>query len=104
MQMVFAALVMIRAEILWFFRHVGVTVGKSKGARVMPIEMVLFLTNFCIMSFLCRHGVFELRLGLLGPVAGHGRSYNWVSPRWHGSSHLSHSQVRSRYKTVLSSL
>jgi hypothetical protein len=79
MQMVFAALVMIRAEILWFFRHVGVTVGKSKGARVMPIEMVLFLTNFCIMSFLCRHGVFELRLGLLGPVAAcHIRSL-WIS-------------------------
>ncbi|KAG0587429.1 hypothetical protein KC19_2G163800 [Ceratodon purpureus] len=39
LQMVFAALVMIRAEILWFFSHVGVTVGKTKGARVMPIEM-----------------------------------------------------------------
>ncbi|XP_024388834.1 probable protein NAP1 isoform X3 [Physcomitrium patens] len=39
LQMVFAALVMVRAEILWFFSHVGVMVGKAKGTRVMPIEM-----------------------------------------------------------------
>lgn len=49
--MVFAALVMIRAEILWFFSHVGVTVGKSKGARVMPIEMVLRLQTPAFCTF-----------------------------------------------------
>lgn len=77
--MVFAALVMIRAEILWFFSHVGVTVGKTKGARVMPIEMVLFLTDSCIVSFLSRHRVFKSRLELLGSIAAcHIRSL-WVS-------------------------
>lgn len=49
-QMVFAALVMIRAEILWFFSHVGVTVGKTKGARVMPIEMVTNYTYHYVLS------------------------------------------------------
>lgn len=39
-QMVFAALAMVRSEILWYFSHVNVMVGKSKGARVIPIEMV----------------------------------------------------------------
>ena len=38
--MVFAALAMVRSEILWYFSHVNVMVGKSKGARVIPIEMV----------------------------------------------------------------
>lgn len=60
MQMVFAALVMIRAEILWFFSHVGVTVGKTKGARVMPIEMVLIFTNSCTVFFLRRHCFFPV--------------------------------------------
>lgn len=51
-QMVFAALVMIRAEILWFFSHVGVTVGKTKGARVMPIEMVIiYFPTSALCSF-----------------------------------------------------
>jgi NCK-associated protein 1 len=37
--MVFAALAMVRSEILWYFCHVGIMVGKSKGTRVIPIEM-----------------------------------------------------------------
>ena len=58
--MVFAALVMIRAEILWFFSHVGVTVGKTKGARVMPIEMVIIYLPTCgLCSFNVRDGSFR---------------------------------------------
>jgi NCK-associated protein 1 len=39
LQMVFATLAMVRSEILWYFCHVGIMVGKSKGTRVIPIEM-----------------------------------------------------------------
>ena len=77
--MVFAALVMIRAEIIWFFSHVGVTVGKSKGARVMPIEMVLILTSSYIVFFLYRHVVFRVDDYVVGAVpACHIRS-PWIN-------------------------
>lgn len=65
--MVFAALVMVRAEILWFFSHVGVMVGKAKGTRVMPIEMVLnFSTparhNSSLFSHFCACLILKLEL------------------------------------------
>ncbi|KAL2631653.1 hypothetical protein R1flu_016339 [Riccia fluitans] len=38
-QMVFSAIAMARSEVVWFFSHVGVTVGKSKGNRVTPVDL-----------------------------------------------------------------
>ncbi|XP_039139762.1 probable protein NAP1 [Dioscorea cayenensis subsp. rotundata] len=38
-QMVFSALALAQCEIVWYFRHVGVSSSKSKAARVIPMEI-----------------------------------------------------------------
>jgi hypothetical protein len=40
LQLVFSVLAIVRSEILWYFCHVGIIFGKSKGTRFIPIEMV----------------------------------------------------------------
>ncbi|KAJ0982859.1 hypothetical protein J5N97_011114 [Dioscorea zingiberensis] len=38
-QMVFSTLALAQCEIIWYFRHVGVSSSKSKPARVIPIDI-----------------------------------------------------------------
>ncbi|CAM6099238.1 unnamed protein product [Calypogeia fissa] len=38
-QMVFSALAMARSEVVWYFSHVGVMVGKSRGTRSAPVDL-----------------------------------------------------------------
>ncbi|KAJ7555822.1 hypothetical protein O6H91_05G056100 [Diphasiastrum complanatum] len=38
-QMAFAALSVTRSEILWYFSHIGLMLGKSKGNRIIPVDI-----------------------------------------------------------------
>ncbi|OMO92344.1 Nck-associated protein 1 [Corchorus olitorius] len=38
-QMVFSALALAQCEVIWYFQHVGITSSKSKGARVVPVDI-----------------------------------------------------------------
>eukprot|EP00249_Psilotum_nudum_P015741 c25499_g1_i2 orf=223-4398(+) len=38
-QMVFSAIALARFEVVWYFVHVGVLSGKSRGARAVPVDI-----------------------------------------------------------------
>ncbi len=122
--MVFAALAMVRSEILWYFCHVGIMVGKSKGTRVIPIEMVchffissktgitFFIPPFQGVSYFHSQVpsfqvfVFPVRWvdGRVGlhwssvfmTTAGYCRSNHWFPVGWNGSTYPPCFQIYSR--------
>ncbi|XP_021285978.1 protein NAP1 [Herrania umbratica] len=38
-QMVFSALALAQCEVIWYFQHVGIASSKSKGARLVPVDI-----------------------------------------------------------------
>ncbi|XWS62365.1 hypothetical protein CRYUN_Cryun06bG0004600 [Craigia yunnanensis] len=38
-QMVFSALALAQCEVIWYFQHVGIASSKSKGARIVPVDI-----------------------------------------------------------------
>lgn len=69
-QMILAAVSMACTEVVWYFTHVGIVSGKSKGGRVVPVDIE---ANDPTIGFLL-HGMDRLR-GLIQKYISAVKSY-----------------------------